>query len=84
MTNLQIISGAAILSGVTGDVDTFPGWKRRGRQVKQGEKCLFKTKIWKPRGKKKSAENEDEETDGSMIMVTAAFFGESQTEPITE
>lgn len=82
MTNLMIISGAMILNGVTEDVDTFPGWKRRGRQVKQGEKCLFKTKIWKPRGKKKS--EEDEETDGSLIMVTAAFFGESQTEPITE
>ena len=50
MTNVAIIGNAKLLNGVTEDVDTFAGWKRRGKQVKKGSKALFKTSIWMPRG----------------------------------
>ncbi len=38
MTNVAIIGNAKLLNGVTEDVDTFAGWKRRGRQVKKAAK----------------------------------------------
>lgn len=81
MTNLQIIGNAMLLNGVTEDVDTFAGWKRKGRQVKKGSKALFKTSIWKPTGKKKKDDDETEDDGtGRLILVPAAFFGMSQTE----
>lgn len=85
MTNIAIISNAKLLNGVAEEVDTFAGWKRRGKQVKKGSKALFKTSIWKPRGKQKKDEeqNEGDGTDG-MFLVTAAFFGMSQTEDAKE
>ena len=85
MTNVAIIGNAKLLNGVTEDVDTFAGWQRRGKQVKKGSKALFKTSIWKPRGKQKKDEEQEEDagTDG-MFLVTAAFFGISQVEDIQE
>lgn len=81
MTNLEIIRNASLLNGVTEDVDTFAGWKRKGRQVKRGSTALFKTSIWKPTSKKKKSEDDAEEDGtGRLILVTAAFFGYSQTE----
>lgn len=85
MTNVAIIGNAKLMNGITEDVDTFAGWKRRGKQVKKGSKALFKTSIWKPRGKQKVDEEQDEDAgpDG-MFLVTAAFFGASQVEDIQE
>ncbi len=85
MTNIAIINNAKLLNGVTEDVDTFAGWNRRGRKVKKGCKALFKTSIWKPRGKQKTDEEQDENSGtGGMFLVEAAFFGISQTEEAKE
>lgn len=84
MTNIAIISNAKLLNGVTEEVDTFAGWKRRGKQVKKGSKALFKTSIWKPRGKKKKEEQDESDGTDGMFLVTAAFFGMSQTEDAKE
>lgn len=83
MTNLQIIGTACMMNGITEEVDTYAGWKRRGMQVSKGNKALFKTKIWKPVSGKSKANDEDEEMDSRLILVTAAFFGASQVEEIT-
>ena len=83
MTNLQIIGTACMMNGITEEVDTYAGWKRRGMQVSKGNKALFKTKIWKPVSGKSKAKGEDEEMDSHLILVTAAFFGASQVEEIT-
>ena len=85
MTNLQTIGNAMLLNGVTEDVDTFAGWKRRGRYVKNGSKALFKTSIWKPTGKQKTGDDVAEDDGaGRLILVPTSFFGVSQTEVAQE
>ena len=88
MTNLAIIEGAKRLNGVIEEVDTFAGWKRRGKKIKAGSKALFKTSIWKPVGgrKKDSDADYEEEINPGLILVPASFFGISQVEdmPVKE
>lgn len=87
MKNIEIIATECVLNNITEDVDTFAGWKRRGRCVKKGETALFKTSIWKPKTKKQIEEEEESDDEkksakrfNRMVMVPAAFFGLSQTE----
>ena len=80
MTNAQIIATEKLLNGVTEDVHTYQVWKRLGFQVQRGEHALFSTKIWKRTTKKMK----DGEEYDSLIMVNAAFFGESQVASISE
>ena len=84
MTNVQIITGACKLYGVTEDVDTYQGWRRRGKQVRKGSKALFKTRIWKPvKNKSLEAMERGEEEDGvKLILVDASFFGKSQVDEL--
>lgn len=80
MTNMQIIMGAMVMYGVTEAVDTYAGWKRKGYQVKRGEKAKFNTKIWKPCGKRKAEDNEEDTK--KLILVNASFFVKSQVEEV--
>lgn len=82
MTNMQIITGAMVLNGVTEEVDTYAGWKRRGFQVQRGQKAKFQTKIWKPCKAKKS-EGEEESEGTRLILVNASFFVKSQVEEVS-
>lgn len=85
MTNGQIISNELTklnMDPLMTIVDTYPGWKRAGYQVKKGEKALFKTKIWKPLSKRNKKTNEEEVSEDTMFLVNAAFFLDSQVEKI--
>lgn len=73
MSNMEIILSELVLRGIDEEVDTYQGWKRKGKQVQKGSKALFQTKIWKPC--KVKSEDGDEER---MYMVNASFFGASQ------
>jgi hypothetical protein len=49
-------------------------------QVKKGSKALFKTAIWKHKAAKTNKDGT--EKPEKMFLTSAAFFGESQVEPI--
>lgn len=83
MTNLQIIMSEVELHGVTEEVDTYAGWKRRGMQVQKGNKALFQTKIWKP-CKQRGDDGGEKADDSRMILVNASFFGRSQVAAVVE
>ena len=80
MTNIEIIESEKEVRGIDVEVNTYQGWKRKGKQVAKGEKMVFKTKIWMPKKKnKKDEENkENEKTKSRFIMTTAFFFTEDQ------
>ncbi len=64
--NTARIEAARIAAGVNEAVNTWAGWKEKGREVIHGSKCLFQTAlIWGSRG------------DGATYI--GSFFGESQT-----
>lgn len=77
-TNAEIIATECALLGITEEVHTFQRWKSMGYAVKKGEKAAFRTSIWKAVQKK---DNPDEKV---MFLKTAAFFKESQVQPIAE
>ena len=77
MTNAEIITGNCILTGISEPVDTYPGWKAKGYQVKKGSKAVFKTKIWKPCKTKNEKTGEKEKR---LLLVNASFFTKSQVE----
>ncbi len=82
MSNIEIIANETDLRGITEQVDTFAGWKRRGYVVSKGQKAVFKTKIWKPCKVKEKDENGEERKEKKLILVNAAFFTLSQVEAI--
>lgn len=55
-------------------VDTYPGWKRLGYQVKHGEKALFKTKIWKPVSRKNKNTGNEGVNEDHMFLVSFYNF----------
>lgn len=68
--NAERIKAAKDAAGITEPVNTWAGWKRAGYEVIHESKALFKAVlIWGSRG------------DGAEYK--AAFFGQSQVEPIT-
>lgn len=79
MTNKEIIVGEMVLNGISEEVDTFQGWKRKGYCVTKGSKNLFQTKIWKPCKVKNPKDGEKEK---QLLMVKASFFGKSQVKKI--
>lgn len=84
MTNAEIIQGEILARGITQEVDTYAGWKRKGFKVKKGSKATFKTKIWKPKTRK-IKDKDGKETDKKekyFIMVKAYYFTKAQVEPI--
>lgn len=74
MTNRQIIITESALHGIAETVHTYEGWKARSYQVQRGQRALFKAKIWKPVRRT----GKDGEEHEKMLLVNAAFFGESQ------
>lgn len=82
MTNLEIISAECVTNGIKASVDTYAGWKRKGFQVRKGEKAVFKTKIWKPCKAKKSENTDNDEKQSKMYLVKAAFFTDEQVDAI--
>lgn len=80
VTNQQIILSEMAIHGITEKVDTYAGWNRKGKQVQRGEKALFTTSIWKPCKCKPKKDGETGYT--KLILVKAAFFGESQVTEI--
>lgn len=63
---------------------TYNEWKKRGYQVKKGEKCFIKTKLWKSVPLKNEVENnkDKQKNDNKCIMTTACLFTINQVEPI--
>jgi len=85
MTNTEIIQGEISTRKITEEVDTYPGWKRKGFKVKKGSKATFKTKIWKPKTKKvKDKETGEEKKKSYFILVKAYYFTKSQVEKIED
>lgn len=80
MTNTAIIQENCLLYGIIETVHTYAGWQARGMQVKKGSKALFKTAIWKHKAAKTNKDGT--EKPEKMFLTSAAFFGESQVEPI--
>lgn len=82
MTNQQRVIQAAMESGL--DVNetfyTYQEWKKRGYQVKKGEKASLKVELWIPKKKKDKAEDNDqenkEETHRFFTRVTSLFTSE--------
>ena len=82
MTNAEIIANACKLQGITEEVHTFARWKKMGYSVKKGEHAIMKTTIWKAKERQIEIDGK-EETDLSMFMKTAHFFGRSQVEAMS-
>ena len=94
MTNLEIISNELIEKGIyteneleekllkTGylPIATYQQWKKRGYQVKQGEKSIMTILIWKHKDKKlKNEDTDNEEIEPEKyVKVKAYFFNETQ------
>lgn len=81
MTNAEIIANAKLFNGITEDAHTFAHWKQLGYVVRKGEHAAFSATIWKyAKGKKASADDENEATPGRMFMKKAYFFTASQVD----
>ncbi len=84
MTNLAIITAAAIQAGIFSEeqadaiiksghalpLHTFAEWKRMGFAVKKGEKARMKCDIWRKSNKTQTAETKD----GDEIEVDTGRF----------
>ena len=83
MSNEQIISTVQLAHEIAEICHTYAHWQTLGRQVKKGEKALFKAPMWKPNTKTGGAEQGAETIyTGKFFSKTSAFFGLSQTEQI--
>ncbi len=64
---------------------TYAEWKKRGFQVRKGERAIAKFGIWKPKTRKQKEEDEQStksvKTNG-FFLKTSAFFIRRQVEPI--
>lgn len=83
MTNLAIITAAAIQAGIfTEDeaesiiqsghelpLHTFAEWKRLGYSVKKGEKARMRCDIWRKSNKKQQTEDGEEAENLSLIHI---------------
>lgn len=96
MTNLTIITSAAIQAGIftESEVDsiiksghelplhTFAEWKRLGYSVKKGEKARMRCDIWRKSNKKQQDENGEEVENDRFYKKLAHFFTADQVEKI--
>lgn len=75
LTELELMGKVELMeSFLNNKLLTYAEWKRKGKQVKKGEKASLKTQIW-VRSKKK---NKDGEEEKCFIRKTASFFTENQ------
>ena len=84
LSNVEILKAECSEKGFLYDGNnlfTYNEWKKRGYQVKKGEKCFIKTKLWKTVPNKKEESNNKDEND-KCVMVTACLFTINQVELI--
>lgn len=88
MTNKMIILTELIRLGWTDDeikertIDTYAGWKRKGFQVRKGEKAVMQTMIWKPCKKTIKDEEGNKKKMDKMYLVKASFFAVEQVDKL--
>lgn len=96
MTNLAIITAAAVQNGIFSETEaeaiiksghdlplhTFAEWKRLGYSVKKGEKACMKCDIWRKSNKKQQDENGEEVESDRFYKKLAHFFTLAQVEKI--
>ena len=64
-------------------IHTYQTWKKKGYQVKKGEKAIAQFPIWKYTTKKDSEMSEDEaQENGFCFMKNSSWFKFSQVEEI--
>ena len=85
-TNKELLKLACMEVGYLYDGEnlfTYNEWKKRGYQVKKGEKCFLKTRLWKTvPHKKDNKDNNQDEKENKCLMTTACLFTIDQVEPI--
>lgn len=96
MTNLTIITAAAIQAGIFTEAEadaiiktghrlplhTFAEWKRMGYNVKKGEKARMKCDIWRKSNKKEENADGEEVENDRFYKKVAHFFTFDQVEKI--
>ena len=79
MSNKEILTYEKLLAGINEDIYTYAELKKRGYQVKKGEKAIIKTQIWK---NTTYTDKKTGEEKTKMIMVKGSFFTINQCELI--
>lgn len=79
MSNREIVSTECMLKGIKEEVYTYAEWRKRGYQVKRGQRACITTQLWK-QVKYKDKSTEEEKT--KMVMTKASLFSRSQVEII--
>ena len=87
MTNTQIIYEALKATGLSDEqllnlmqtynalpYHTFQEWKRRGFQVKRGERACLKVYLWKYTNKAPQAERQEAEANGEEIGEDPHYY----------
>ena len=72
MKNIEIIALAKMEAEIPDEieVDTMPGWNRRGKKVVVGSHPVFRAKIWIPCPQKEAEEKtETGDEDGEVAEV---------------
>lgn len=85
MTNLEIITAAKLMNGITEEAHTFAHWRALGFSVRKGEHAAFSATIWKYAKGKRAQQVEDETGEvqpGKMFMKKAYFFTASQVDAL--
>ena len=73
------VDGGEIVIKETEQIHTFQAWKEIGYSVKKGEHAVARIPVWKFSGKVNEQTGVEE---SKIFMKTAAFFSESQVEPL--
>ena len=79
MSNKEILTYEKLLAGINEDIYTYAELKKRGYQVKKGEKAIINTQIWK---NTTYTDKKTGEEKTKMIMVKGSFFTINQCELI--
>ena len=85
--NREILEMECMLKGFQYDGEnlfTYNEWKQRGYQVKKGEKCFIKTKLWKALKNKEDDKNSKEDSSYKFVMITSCLFTNNQVELINK
>lgn len=81
MSNKEILAYERLMKGIQEDVYTYAELKKRGYQVKRGQKATITTQVWK---NSTYTDKKTGEEKSKMIMVTGSFFTLNQCEKITK
>lgn len=79
MSNKEILAYECILAKINEEVYTYAELKKRGYQVKKGQKAVITTNVWKHTTK---TNKETGEEANKMVMVKGSFFTISQCDKI--